>query len=180
MPLRFDNARLVHAPSNHQRLLGGLRVSSWVSLTGDGVKLDCGNILTCSELLKPLLSSPFFVVLSSGFVRISKDLYTNVFKKTCDFLKRSQSSHRGAVEMNPTRNHEVVGSIPGLTQWIKDPAVSCRGRLQTRLRSGIAVAVVEVGSCSSDLTSSLGTSICCRCGPKKRKRTKRKKKYTGQ
>ena len=23
--------------------------------------------------------------------------------------------------MNPTRNHEVVGSIPGLVQWVKDP-----------------------------------------------------------
>ena len=27
-----------------------------------------------------------------------------------------RSSHCGAVEMNPTRNHEVAGSIPGLAQ----------------------------------------------------------------
>ena len=31
------------------------------------------------------------------------------------------SSHSGAAEMNPIRNHEVSGSIPGLTQWVKDP-----------------------------------------------------------
>ena len=24
---------------------------------------------------------------------------------------------------NPTRNHEVAGLIPGLTQWVKDPVL---------------------------------------------------------
>ena len=33
------------------------------------------------------------------------------------------SSRRGAVETNPARNQEVAGLIPGLTQWVKDPAL---------------------------------------------------------
>ena len=43
-------------------------------------------------------------------------------------------------------------------------------RRQTQLGSHIAVAVAVAGSCGSNWTPSLGTSICCRCGPKKRKK----------
>ena len=38
-------------------------------------------------------------------------------------IRNSRSSRLGAVETNPIRNHEVVGSIPGLAQGIKDPAL---------------------------------------------------------
>ena len=43
-------------------------------------------------------------------------------------------------------------------------------RSQTWLGSGVAVAVAQVGSCSSALTPSLGTSVCSRCDPKKQKK----------
>ena len=41
-------------------------------------------------------------------------------KKHKQKMKKCRSSHCGAVEMNPTSNHEDAGSIPGLAQWGKD------------------------------------------------------------
>ena len=35
----------------------------------------------------------------------------------------SPNSRHGTVETNPTRNHGVEDSIPGPTQWGKDPAL---------------------------------------------------------
>ena len=89
----------------------------------------------------------------SAWIRISGDrayesavlwhsLGNSVQLLKCDWW----SSHHGAVEMNPTRKHEVAGSIPGLHQWVKDLA--------------LPYAVVYVGCrCGSDLACGIGRQL---------------------
>ena len=41
-----------------------------------------------------------------------------------------------------------------------------------QLGSYVAMVVAQASNCSSNWTPSLGTSICCMCGPEKRKKKK--------
>ena len=71
---------------------------------------------------------------------------------------------------NLTSIHEDAGLTPGLTQWLRIlhyHELQCRSQVQ--LGSGMAVALAYTGSCISNLTCSLETSICCKSGPKKKK-----------
>ena len=79
--------------------------------------------------------------------------------------------------MNLTGIREGAALIPGLVQWVRDPCcLWCRS--QTRPGSCVAVAVVQAGSCNSDLTPSRGTSIGCGCGPKKPKEKEKENQYS--
>ena len=92
----------------------------------------------------------------------------------CNF----RSSHLGSAAVtNLTSIHEDAGSTPASCSGLR--IQSCRElwcRSQTWLRYSIAVAVSWAGSYSSDLTPSLGTSMCRVCGPRNGKKDKRKKK----
>ena len=63
---------------------------------------------------------------------------------------------------------EDAGSIPSLFQWVKDLALPQAATGVTDVAPIWYCYVCDVGlSCSSDSTSSLETSICCRYSPKK-------------
>ena len=61
------------------------------------------------------------------------------------------SSCHGGVETNPTRNHEVEGSIPGLPQWVKDPVLLW---LWCRME-----AVAPIGPLAWEPTYAVGTAL---------------------
>ena len=53
------------------------------------------------------------------------------------------------------------------------PELWCRSQMW--FRSRVAGAVAQAGSCRSNWTPGLGTSVCHGCGPKKTKKKKKKK-----
>ena len=94
-------------------------------------------------------------------------MHTYIFWLSQSFNKRKSNENeereRVGIEKDG-KEKQLIPIMTGLTQWIKDPA------LPQQLRSGVAMAVVQASSYSSDLTPGPGTSICCRHSRKKKKK----------
>ena len=71
-----------------------------------------------------------------------------------------------------------VQSLASLSGLRIQRSCELRHSSQTQLGSGGVVAVAQARGYSSDLTPSLGTSICQGCGPKKAKTKTKKQKTT--
>ena len=56
-------------------------------------------------------------------IRQSLSILYGLLDGHSSFEKLFRSSHYGSAEMNLSSIHEDAGSIPGLAQWIKDPAL---------------------------------------------------------
>ena len=100
--------------------------------------------------------------------------YHFFFKKLFKLLKFLKSSLRVPLWLSGLRTWyclcEDAGLIHGLTQWVKDlallPAAAYIADVaQIRCCHGCCIGL----SCSSNSTPSLKTSMCCRCGHKKKK-----------
>ena len=81
---------------------------------------------------KKSVEAKIIVLCYSLFLEENGKLSQNIYNLLCSWspyrkwlhfrlrIKISWSSHHGAAETNPTRNHKVVDSIPGLHWWVKD------------------------------------------------------------
>ena len=101
-----------------------MRLQVWSLASLSGLRIRCYRELWCR--LQTWLGSRIAVAVTRlAAAALIQPLTWDFPHALGVILKRQKerSSRRGAEETNPTRNHEVVGLIPALAQWVNDLAL---------------------------------------------------------
>ena len=100
-------------------------------------------------------------------------------------IELHRRSHHGSAGYKPTSFHEGISSILGFTQWVQDPALAQLWfRLQTPLRSCIAVAIVLASAVALIQIQSLAwefphaAGLALKSQKKKKEEEEKELKYT--
>ena len=140
------------------------------------------SLLSSTQLLTPV---PWFHCCSAALLRLDLFPLANdwcrlsypLLNSSLESLSQKMLEFPLYISWSITRLVSMRMGVQSLTLISRLRICHCckeQCRSQTWLGSWLAVAVVKASSCSSDLTPSLGTSICHKFSPKKKKRKKKR------
>ena len=115
----LQGSKRLHSAASRAEAPLGTHLHSWTSALR--IELFLYNLVSNCYLKDP--RPPWGSKQLSGSVQVP-GMLQDLVPVQHKYLKcHPGSSHCSAAKMNPTSIHEVACSIPGLTQWVRDPTL---------------------------------------------------------